>query len=115
MVSYHLDEAAFRVEVLNSPEMEAEMAAIATRGKVIAVAESPFDAGDRDGVHYNESFRVSSGTYGVIHHDRAYGLLENIDTADDIADSTAHIVEFGNHNNEAHHTVRNAMRQAAAE
>lgn len=112
---YTLHPAAFREELLNADWMVAEMHSRASRAKEIAISTAPFDPDDTDGVHYKESFTVSAGKNGGREHDRAYGRLENSDTGDTAADSTALIVEFGNWNNEAHHTMRNAAAEAARE
>lgn len=111
-VRYNLDYAAFGEHVLNSAWMEAHMHGIADAAKGIAEATAPFDPADPDGQHYKERFSVSSGTHGGIHHDRAYGRLENDDTTPD-GFSVAAAVEFGNSNTPAHHTIWKAMQAAA--
>jgi hypothetical protein len=114
MATYKLNRAAFREELLNADWMVAHMAGIAERAREIAVETAPFDPADPDGQHYKERFTVSSGKQGGIHHDRAYGRLENDDTTPD-GFNVAAAVEFGNSRTPAHHTVYNAVEAAASE
>ena len=86
MAKYRHKYAAFNREVLNASWMEALMLEHAERGKVVAEAIAP-DA-TPFGVGYKYSFEVSSGKHGGIHHDRAYGRLEN-------TDPDALVIEYG--------------------
>lgn len=86
MGSYHHNYAAFRVEVLNAGFMQAMVRAKADEIMARAEAIAPFDP--TQATHYRDAFNVSSGTYGGMRRDRAYGRVENTDAA-------AMWIEFG--------------------
>lgn len=87
-------------KLLRSPRMEAEMRRRAERVRAAASAAAPRDTGA-----YAASFRVLSGRYGGIRHDRAFGRVTNSDEA-------APYIEFGTSRQEAQHTLRNALKAA---
>lgn len=89
--------------LLNSPRMVAEMRRRAEKVAARAAATAPRDTGE-----YAAGFRVESGTHGGINNDRAYGRVVN-----DV--DHARFVEFGTSDTEAHHTLRNALFEAAGD
>lgn len=95
-------------EMLNAPFMVREMRRRAERVAARAEAAAPIGdpATDPHPGRYKASFRVASGAHGGYRHDRAYGRVEN--TAPE-----AFIVEFGTSRQEARHTLRNALHEAA--
>lgn len=92
-------------EFLRSPEMEAAMRARAEKGKLWAeatAAAEAYDPASKDGRHYKDSFRVSSGRRGGMRGNRAYGRLENTDAA-------ALWLELGTRNNKRHRILGRAL------
>lgn len=63
-------------ELLRSPEMVAQMEAVAERGKAYAESIAPRHTGD-----YASRFSVASSRNGGVHHDRAVAYLINDDPA----------------------------------
>lgn len=95
-------------DLLNAPFMVAEMRRRAERVAARAAATAPVGnpATDRHAGRYKASFRVESGAGGGVNHDRAYGRVIN-DAPE------AFYVEFGTSRQEARHTLRNALHEAA--
>lgn len=86
-----MDREKFGEQVLRAPWMVEEMRRRAEKMKEFAVAAAPFDAEDRDGVHYRDSFEVEAGIRETPPYQtrRAYGRLKNTDLP------TALFVEYG--------------------
>lgn len=59
-------------ELMNGPEMQAVMREVALAGMASAVAAAPVRTGD-----YKSSFRVTAGSHGGVHHDRAEARVVN--------------------------------------
>ena len=95
-------------EMINAPFMVAEMRRRAERVAARAEATAPVGdpATDPHPGRYKASFRVESGRHGGYRHDRAYGRAVN-DAPENF------IVEFGTSRQAAHHTLRNALHEAA--
>jgi hypothetical protein len=88
-------------KMINSPRMVAEMRRRAEKVAAQAAATAPRDTGQ-----YSASFRVESGSHGGANRDRAYGRVSN-------ADNAALYVELGTSRQEARHTLRDALFEAA--
>lgn len=89
-------------EMLNAPFMVAEMRRRAER--VASRASATARRGETG--QYATSFRVESGAHGGLNHDRAYGRVINDDEG-------SVYEEFGTSRQEARHTLRNALHEAA--
>ena len=101
MSRFEVDYAGIS-EMLNAEWMQAEMLRRAKAGQEFAQSIAPYDPTSRDGSHYRDSFETSSGTHGGIHHDRAYGRLENTDDA-------ALFIEIGSKHGPAHHILGKSL------
>lgn len=94
-------------DMLRSGFLQADMHARAERVAAAAIADASqyFDPDDPDGIHYSESFEVSSGVkHGKT--SRAYGRVRNTD------DETAIANEFGNKNTPERAILRKALNAA---
>lgn len=95
-------------EMINAPFMVKDMRRRAERVADYAAATAPVGdpRTDPTPASYKGSFRVESGTHGGLNHDRAYGRVINNDPA-------SFYVEHGTSKQEARHTLRNALFEAA--
>lgn len=107
MTSYHLDKAAFRVEVLNAPFMVAEMKARAEKALAFAESIAPVDPKAAHPGLYKASFSADSGTNGGVHHDRAWGELSNDAMVGDFPLAVA--VEFGTQHQAGQYVLTQAL------
>lgn len=91
-------------EMLNAEFMRQAMLNRAEKIATLAGATAPVYEGtdtEHEPGRYKRSFKASAGTHGGVHHDRAYGRVEN-DAPE------AAIVEFGNSKTPRYATLRNA-------
>lgn len=91
-------------EMINAPWMVTDMRRRAE--KVAARASATARRGETG--QYASGFRVESGTHGGRSNDRAYGRVVNDDEG-------AVYEEFGTSRQEARHTLRNALFDAAGD
>jgi hypothetical protein len=87
-------------ELLQSPEMAAEMVRRAERAKIYAEGIAPVRSGE-----FASSFYVRASRQGGVHNDRACAWLGN-------DDPSAVSIELGTSDTPAHRTLRRAMLEA---